>query len=275
MNSFLLTFDLEEFDLPREHNILVKKGITYRISYEGTKKILDVLRKYNIRVTFFVESKFGKKYPGLLKELIAQKHEIALHGWQHGDNYQKMEQEDALKSIKKAKRTLENIIGKPVIGFRAPRLKPPKYEILRKAGILYDSSLHPTYVPRRYNNFFSSRKWVMKEGIKIVPISVTPIFRLPFSWIWFRNLGLNYSKFCTKLSLLDQDYVNIYFHPWEFVELNDYEFCKDLPRTSIRHTGKRLQNMLDRYIGWCLGNRLEFLDIRGYLGMNHIDKTIV
>jgi len=78
IKHILLSFDIEEFDLPREYNVSIKNNEMFEISYKGCKRILSILKKYNIISTFFVSAKFAKKYPNLIKE-ISKKNEIGLH----------------------------------------------------------------------------------------------------------------------------------------------------------------------------------------------------
>ena len=60
-------------------------------------------------------------------------------------------------------------------------------------------------------------------------------------FLWFRNIGLGYAKICTRLSLIGSDYVNIYFHPWEFVNLEKLKYSDRLPKLIIRNTGEILE----------------------------------
>ena len=41
----LLSFDTEEFDVPREHGVDFSLSDGMRVSVEGTNRILDVLRR--------------------------------------------------------------------------------------------------------------------------------------------------------------------------------------------------------------------------------------
>lgn len=261
MKTLLLNFDIEEFDLPTEYNTFISEENMYQISYDGTEKILSLLQQYNVCSTFFVTAKFGERYPKLIKKLSEIGHEIALHGYRHSHNYQKMEQKNVYEYLKKAKQILEEIGGKGIIGFRAPRMMPPSYDVLKSIGIEYDSSLHPTCVPGRYNNMRENRKICIRNDVKVVPISVTPFLRLPFSWVWFRNFGLGYSKICTKLSHWDQDFVNIYFHPWEFVDIKKYQ----VPMFIKRNTGEKLNNLLKKYLQWCFSRNIGITTISKYI----------
>lgn len=164
----------------------------FRTSLEGTKCVMDLLKRHNIRATFFVTTGFCKEYPKIVKEL-SKDNEIACHG-EHNQDYQKLEESEVLKSIEQNKALLEKTIGRKVFGFRAPRMFAPGYAALKKLGLSYDASLHPTCVPGRYNHFLSPRKIFKKGGIVVIPTSTVPFIRAPFTWLWFRNLGMAYSK---------------------------------------------------------------------------------
>lgn len=261
MKSILLTFDLEEFGLPEEYGINIPKNDMNNVSLEGAKKIFALLRRHKIKATFFITAYFALKNKNLIKRIKQEGHEIAFHGYLHSHNYKKMAGKDAVIYLKKGKDQIEKITKTKIKGFRAPRMMPPAYSVLKECGLMYDSSSHPTYVPGRYNRFFRTRKVTDKEGIILIPVSVTPLIRLPFSWVWFRNLGLAYAKFCTLFSLVDQNHINIYFHPWDFIDLK----CYDLPFLIKNNTGNKCLKMLENYIIWCRKKGFVFETIGNYL----------
>lgn len=261
MKNVLLTFDIEEFDMPLEFNQKISEEEIFERSFTGTKRILDLIDKNNVKATFFITPRFADKYPKLIKE-ISKKHEIALHGYHdHSYNYKFIERDKALKELKNGKERLSKLSGQEIKGFREPRMQKPPYSILKKVGFEYDSSLNPTFAPGRYNNLFAKRKTFSIEGIKIIPLSATPILKLPLFWFFFRNLGLNYGKWVTRLSLLDQDYVALLFHSWEFIDLNEF---KDIPYTFKRNSGNKIIKILERYIQWCLRKKFKFISMGEY-----------
>lgn len=260
MKYFCLSFDLEEFDIPIEFGIKIKEEDTLRESFEGTKKIMNLLDELKVGATFFVTAKFAEKFPSVIQRL-SEKHEIALHGYKHDSNYKTMAYDAAFAELSKAKRIIERIISKRIYGFRSPRSICPDLKVLKDLGISYDASLHPTYIPGHYNNFFKKRKPYIQENIVRIPTSVTPLIRSPFTWLWFRNLGLTYAKLCTKAATFTEDYVSIYFHPWEFQNLKSYA----LPNYIQRNTGQNLERNLKEYILWCLKNKFRFTTIEEYV----------
>ncbi len=267
MKNLLLTFDVEEFSLPRVlYNIhLGKKEL--EISHEGLNNILKILDRNNIKATFFTTAVFAKAYPILIK-IIAKKHEIALHALDHTDDYSKFSNKETYKRLKKAKEIIEKIINKKIYGFRAPLFRRINPTILKKLNLKYDSSLLPTYIPLsptytlgRFENLFKGRGVFIENGITEVPLSVIPLLRLPMIWIIFRNMPLFYNKLCTSLSLVNNNFINLVFHPWEFIDLDKFNISKLMKR----HTGEKLINKLDKYLKWCNKKQIKNSTIKEYL----------
>lgn len=249
MKSILLTFDLEEFDLVEDENL------QFEISKDGLLLLLTLLKKYNLKATFFTTANFAKKYPKIIEE-ISKNHEIACHGFYHSDDYSK-----DISKLEPAKRELEKITHKKIFGFRAPRFGIKDIGELSKFGFEYDSSIHPTWVPGRYFNIFKKRK-VNKIGeiIEISP-SVLPIIRLPIFWLAFKNLPLLYSKIFTKINFFSSNYTMLVFHPWEFADLTNVK----IPNYMKKKSGNNFIKMLGRYIQFCKKKNYSFDTTSGFL----------
>lgn len=255
MKKILLTFDVEEFDLPRSRGNPLKKEKEFELSRKGLLLILDLLGKYNIKAIFFVTAEFVKQYPLLIKT-ISKNHEIACHGYYHADSYLK-----DLSKILLAKQDIEKITKKIIKGFRAPRFQIKNISELSKFGFEYDSSIHPTYVPGRYINIFKRRKPHKIGKIKEIPLSTLPFFRLPIFWLAFKNLPLLYSKLFSRINFLSSDYTMLIFHTWEFADLDRF----DIPRYIKKNSGNKLINMIEKYILFCKKKGYGFETIENYL----------
>lgn len=114
---------------------------------QNTKKILDILDNYSVKATFFCLGWIGERYPKLIKNIAQKGHEVAAHGYVHNPVY-KQSTEVFRQDIRKTKQILEDIIGKAVIGYRAPSYSITKntiwaLEILAEEGYKYDSSIFP------------------------------------------------------------------------------------------------------------------------------------
>lgn len=229
MRHLLLTFDLEEYERAGE------KG--FDIGYKGGRIVQKLLERTGVKATFFVTASFYERFPDFVKD-ISVCHEIAFHGLNHQDDYQEMPEDEAVKKLTKGKNQIEKGLSQKIEGFRAPRMRPPSYAVLKKVDFLYSSSLHPTYVPGRYNHLQSPRSPFVSEGVLEIPVSVAPLFRLPVSWMWFRQLGVTYAKVVT---MMIKD-LCIYFHPWEFVPLQKSLYT--------RNTGKPMEHALETFLTW-------------------------
>jgi peptidoglycan/xylan/chitin deacetylase (PgdA/CDA1 family) len=245
---FLLTFDVEEFDLPREFGQSLAEEKMYSISAAGLRTIIRLLAEVGgVRATFFTTADFARKFPGLVRQVARRGHEVGLHGYSHWDNYARMSPGRSLARLRRARQRIEKIVGRKVSGFRAPRNLGPGPDVLRRAGLGYDSSLHPTCIPGRYNHLFESRRLHRNGSLWEVPISVTPLLRLPFTWLFFRNLPSAYARACSLASAPGTGYINIYFHPWEFVDLGR---IPGVPGYLTRNTGRPLTRKLKNYLAW-------------------------
>ena len=257
MKKFLFTVDLEEFDSVKQEN---------KCSEEGFKKLYGLIKKHNIKTTFFVTLYFALKNPDIIKRLLIDGHEIACHAYEHSDRYNKMDEKEAFRLISLAKSKLESKFNTKVVGFRAPQMSYPSYNLLESLGFEYDSSLHPTFLPGFHNELNRSRKIEKKNGLTIIPISTVPFLRSPFSWIWFRNFGLWYTKICTMLC---RTYVNIYFHPWDFCDLKKYVIDiganKIINFLFVRNSGEKALTKLDRYFRWINNKKIQSMTIKEYL----------
>jgi peptidoglycan/xylan/chitin deacetylase (PgdA/CDA1 family) len=50
---------------------------------ENTPRLLDMLKKRNIKATFFVVGECAAEHPEIMKRIVAEGHEIANHSWSH------------------------------------------------------------------------------------------------------------------------------------------------------------------------------------------------
>ncbi|MBS1652726.1 MAG: polysaccharide deacetylase family protein [Bacteroidetes bacterium] len=230
-----LTFDLEEFDLPNEfgNNLDFEKQLS--ISTNGVLKVLNILDKHNVECTFFCTANYAKHNVELIKK-IAVTHEIASHSYFHSSF---SESDYAL-----SKKELEDIIKKPVYGFRMPRMNNVSVKYLHAAGYLYDSSINPTYLPGKYNHFNSKRHIFLKGQITEIPASVSTFLRIPLFWLSFKNLPFKLYLFLCKIELKKRNFLNIYLHPWEFTP---WEHA-NIPFYVKKNNGSNLCNRLENFI---------------------------
>lgn len=102
---------IEESQRPKKDNILY---LTFDDGphSKNTVKVLDILKKHNIKATFFLVGDCAKQCPKIVKRMYNEGHVIASHSMTH-DFYRLYKTvEDFEKDLKKWEETIEAIIGK-------------------------------------------------------------------------------------------------------------------------------------------------------------------
>ncbi len=236
----ILSFDVEEFDTPLEYGKNLPMDEQMRVSEVGLRAVLQLLQTHQVRATFFTTAHFALHHAELIQEM-AQTHEIASHGYYHSSF------EDA--DLKKSKDTLETLLQKPVLGYRMARMMPVNDAEIAKAGYVYNSSLHPTWLPGRYNHLSKPRTPFKIANVWQIPASVTPLMRFSLFWLSFKNFPLYWIQTATRSIWQTDGCANLYFHPWEFADIADKQKF-GLPFYVSRHAGQKLLQKLERYIIW-------------------------
>ena len=243
----LLSFDVEEFDLPKEHGaeISLEEGIAF--SKSGLERILEVLDDTDVRATFFCTGNFARQEPEILRQMQKAGHEIACHGVDHFEPKE--------TDVRESKKIIEKVIKSGVQGYRQPRMQKIDYGEMKKYGYVYDSSVNPAFIPGRYNHLNTPRKPFFKSGIVEIPTSVATFMRVPLFWLALHLFPERLYFWFVKMSLKKTGYFTTYFHPWEFGELGKF---KRVPGYIKKNSGKKLVARLRRLILKLQKNGCEF-----------------
>lgn len=113
----------------------------------NTRKLVELLARHGTKATFFILGWVAERYPGLVRLLVEQGHEIASHGYGH-ELITNQTPEIFREDVRKAKGILEDICGGRVCGYRAPSFSITNetkwaIPILIEEGYQYDSSIFP------------------------------------------------------------------------------------------------------------------------------------
>ena len=116
----------------------------------GVPRILEVLRSFGIKGTFFIPGFTAELHPDVVNRISGGGHEVGHHGYLHErpDRLSDAEEEAVLlRGIE----VLERLTGRRPVGYRSPswELKPGSPELLKRHGFLYDSSLMGNDIPYR------------------------------------------------------------------------------------------------------------------------------
>lgn len=121
----VLTVSNAERDLPiycvdkAENDKTVAMSFDAAWGNEDTEEIINIMKKYNVKTTFFVVGGWVDKYPESVKQLADAGHEIMNHSDTH-PHMTKLSAEDMKKEVTACDEKIEKITGvKPTL-FRAP-----------------------------------------------------------------------------------------------------------------------------------------------------------
>lgn len=86
---------------------------------EDTKQIMDILAKYNIKVTFFMTGGWVEKYPDDVKYIASQGHDLGNHSENH-KNMSQLNTEEISAEIQKVHNKVKSLTGIEMNLFRPP-----------------------------------------------------------------------------------------------------------------------------------------------------------
>ena len=195
---------------------------------EATDAILELLQQKQTRATFFIVGYSARRQPELVKRIATEGHEIAHHSMEHRLVYT-MTSEEFAEDVAAGKELLEGIVGRPVVGYRAPQWSanqraPWSAGALAQAGYDYDSSRAPLPIvgdrtfpetvhvlagSRRYGRLLEFPPLVLRfPGVKVPAGGGWGLYTWPLKWI------------CKKAGKLNAagSPATFFFHPTDFIK---------------------------------------------------------
>jgi polysaccharide deacetylase family protein (PEP-CTERM system associated) len=193
----------------------------------NTHRVLDLLDEFHVKATFFVLGWVAEKSPTLIQVISRRGHEVASHGYSHRLIYNQTPDEFR-QETRRAKRVVEDAIGKQIIGYRAASYSITEeslwsLNILAEEGFQYDSSIfpirHDRYGIPRHQRFFHILNGNGQAAIAEIPLSTVRIagFNFPVAGGgYFRLLPYAITHFAMRhLNQQEREPAVFYFHPWE------------------------------------------------------------
>jgi polysaccharide deacetylase family protein (PEP-CTERM system associated) len=223
-----LSFDLEDyyhvnaFESANRDNWA---GFTSRV-VQSTQRVLELLDEASCKATFFTLGWVAENYPELIREIAERGHEVACHSDKHRRIFD-MTAAEFRDDTRVAKDRLEQIIGRGIIGYRAPSFSITKdslwaFEILAETGFRYDSSIfpvdHPNYgMPRGPRGAFrvpTPRGTIVEFPMPTLELGGS---RSPFGGgAYLRLLPYWYTRWGIRfLNEREGQPACVYVHPWE------------------------------------------------------------
>ncbi|MHA1678426.1 MAG: polysaccharide deacetylase family protein, partial [Promethearchaeota archaeon] len=200
------------------------------------RHVLDLLKKHNQKITFFVVTKLEELYPGIIDEILKDGHEVAWHTHTHTII---KSPEILVNELKAAKKIIDKY---SIRGFQPPEIIFVKeaYKILKEYGFLYASSIYGnTQAKYSYAGVceipvsVSNKNYIpdFKEIIFPNNMTIKNIFkfRIPFgSGLFWGILGKRY--YLKKLSNAETEnkIYNFFIHEWQLFPPQSKEYKKDV-----------------------------------------------
>ncbi|MDZ4785589.1 MAG: DUF3473 domain-containing protein [bacterium] len=188
---------------------------------------LSILEETNTKTTFFFVGWISEFHPELVRKVERAGHEIACHSYWHKQVFKQTPTEFKEDTLR-AKKVIEDTIGRGVAGYRAPgysilKSTPWAIDIIEEAEFIYDSSLlflNPAQPKLIKNNLIEIPPNSLSFGDRFLPVNGGFVFR-----------SLPYWAYALYLKILKQKNtpLNFYTHSWEIYS--------DYPR--IPMTGKK------------------------------------
>jgi peptidoglycan/xylan/chitin deacetylase (PgdA/CDA1 family) len=109
---------------------------------QGVPRILNILKHHEVPASFYVPAVTALLYPEEQQRVIAEGHEIGIHGWIHERN-SVLPYAAEKDLMQRSSDVLEKITGVRPVGMRTPSwdFSPNTLALTRDMGLLYDSSL--------------------------------------------------------------------------------------------------------------------------------------
>lgn len=223
----------------------------------NTRRVLHLLREASVRATMFVLGKFAEAFPEVVREIRAEGHEIACHGYGHVEIFKQSRKEFA-SDVWRSKDILEQILGERVGGYRAPDFSVVRQtlwalEVLAEAGFEYDSSIFPVRHTR-----YGIHDWPGAPVLVSLPgnQSITEFPIATLRWLgknwpvggggYHRLLPGLMSRHFARSVMASAPFI-FYCHPYEFDTLEFKELPMKIPFHIRLHQGLGRRWFMSRF----------------------------
>ncbi len=187
-------------------------------------RILGLFHETGVRATFFTLGCVAERRPGMVRQIVAQGHELASHGWAHV-RVSEQGREEFRDDVRRTKSFLEDLSGTPVRGYRAASYSIDQrtlwaLEVLERSGYAYSSSIFPIRHDL-YGMPEASRFAFRPQGTAFLEIPATTVRlggrNFPCAGGgWFRLAPYELSRWAIRrVNRADGQSCVFYFHPWE------------------------------------------------------------
>ena len=237
----------------------------------NVERILDMLDTHRTKATFFTLGWIAERYPQVVRQIVANGHELASHGYGH-ERASDLSEGAFFADIDRAKKILQDVGGVAVQGYRAPSFSIGSgnmwaFDSLARAGYRYSSSIYPIHhdhygmpdAPR-----FAHR---VSAGVLEVPVTTLRLAGRNFPSSgggYFRLLPYALSRWMLRrVNQRDLQPAIFYFHPWE-IDAEQPRVAGIDAKTRFRHYVNidRMPARLERLLGDFSWGRMDDIFLR-------------
>lgn len=187
-------------------------------------RILELLARHDTRATFFTLGWVAERHPLLVRAIVDGGHELASHGYGHERAFE-LGREAFREDVERAKKLLEDLAGRAVLGYRAPsfsideRNRGWAFEALARCGHRYSSSVYP--IRHDHYGMPDAPRFAHRVEAGLLEIPATTLRFGSRNWPssgggFFRLLPYPLSRWMIRrVNRVDGESAVFYFHPWE------------------------------------------------------------
>jgi polysaccharide deacetylase family protein (PEP-CTERM system associated) len=275
--AHLFTVDVEEHFHVNAFDRLVAREDWDRLPSRVERNVevlLELLGRTGAFGTFFVLGWVARRQPVMVRRIADAGHEVACHSFGHR-RVRTMAPSEFREDVRVAKATIEDAVGHPVFGFRAPSFSIVPgtewaFDVLLEEGYRYDSSVFPIRRPGYGYPGAPIDAYLIRRAagsLLEIPLATTTVagIRLPAAGGgYLRQLPLGLIRRAFQEHTDRGAPATFYIHPWEI--------DPDQPRvaapfvTRVRHYRGLARTLprLERLLG-----EFRFTSVMRHFGIPH------
>jgi peptidoglycan/xylan/chitin deacetylase (PgdA/CDA1 family) len=115
----------------------------------GLPRMRDILADFGMKVTIWTSGRSVEQFPDVLRDLVADGHQLNPHGYSQGVVMGHLDREQQREQILKAKELVESISGRPATGWVSPAAESnaDTIDLLAELGFGYHGDLQDDELP--------------------------------------------------------------------------------------------------------------------------------
>ena len=187
-------------------------------------ELLDILAAVQARSTFFVLGWVADRFPGVVRRIVDEGHEVASHTYLHR-NLNRLPPDEVREELRRSKDRLEQVAGSEVRGVRAPNfsISDVVLDLIAETGYRYDSSYFGFEQHDRYGKLSAAIPpgepvTEVRPGLLEIQMTRVAIATSQVPWAggaYFRLIPYPVFRWGVAKHLRSNPWFTFYFHPWE------------------------------------------------------------